>query len=334
MVDQFNIYLLLVVFAIGLFIAARGVWKSVSSKPTQGGILDKVTLALFVLSLGFATFEWLGESYIRQTGLARVLSGSLGLAGWMGLTVAASKALLQKPTKNWGWGLCVALMTMSGSGISYWSYERFCRMFNHFVIFNLDANIGAVTPNNDFEAFADNGEKVELFSFSADDQQFDEFADAFSLRYPRFENALIETAVADRNANCHGWVFTEGRFLLRGTGVETILRANRYELVTEPKPHDVVIYRDITGKILHTALVQAVLSNGTVITESKWGIDKRVLHRPEDQPYSDRFEFYRTSRPSHSIRIAEASSREETATLTSNVTIQTNSDDLKARIAP
>lgn len=322
MVDQFSIYLLLVVFAIGLFIAARGVWKSVASKTNPGGFLDKLTLGLFVLSLGFAAFEWLGESYIRQTGIARALTGCFGLAGWMGLTIAASKALLQKPAKNWSWGVSVALMVLSGGGISLWSYDRFCRMFSHFVLFNLDSNIGAVTPTNEYEAFADNGEKIDLFSFSTDDQLFDEFAASFSLRHPRFENSLIETAVADKNANCHGWVFTEGRFLLRGTGVETILRANRYELVTEPKANDVVIYRDLTGKILHTALVQGVLSNGTVIAESKWGIDKRVLHRPEDQPYSDRYEFYRTSRPSHSIRIAEAGAMKEKATMTLSVSSQ------------
>jgi hypothetical protein len=305
MVDQFSIYLLLFVFATGLFITARGAWKSVSSKSVSGGWLDKLTLVLFVLSLGLVAFEWLGESYLRQAGLVRALTGGLGLGGWMGLTVAASKALLQKSAKNWGWGVSIALLILSSSGISYWSYDRFGRLFNHYVVFNLDANIGAVLPSNDFEGFADNGEKVELFSFSTDDQLFDEFAGSFSLRHGRFENALIETAVADMNANCHGWVFTEGRFLLRGTGVETILRANRYRIVTEPKPNDIVIYRDVTGKILHTALVQAVLSNGTVITESKWGIDKRVLHRPEDQPYSARYDFYRTERPSHSIRIAE-----------------------------
>lgn len=318
MVDQFSIYLLLVVFATGLFIAARGAWKSVSSKSVPGGWLDKLTLALFTLSLGFVAFEWLGESYIRQAGLIRALTGILGLAGWMGLTVAASKALLQKPAKNWGWGMSLALMILSGSGISCWSYDRFCRIFSQFVVFNLDTNIGAVLPTSDFEAFADNGEEIELFSFSTDDQLFDEFASSFSLRHTRFENALIETAVADKNANCHGWVFTEGRFLVRGTGVETILRANRYRIVTEPKPNDIVIYRDVTGKILHTALVQAVLNDGTVITESKWGIDKRVLHRPEDQPYSDRFDFYRTERPSHSIRIAATEATGDKMRLTSS----------------
>jgi hypothetical protein len=306
MFDQTSVYLLLVVFATGLFISARGTWRVVSKSAVAGGWLDKLTLGLYVISLGFMAFEWLGESYLMRTGLSRAIFGSLGFVAWMGAVLAAAKTLLGKPTQNWVWGGSAALMILIGCGVSIWSYERYSRLFNHFVVFNIDACIGQVMPSDAFKGYADNGEEVELFQFNTDDRVFSEFASQFSIRYARFENALIETADADKQANCHGWVFTNGKFLLRGTGVETILRSNQYRLVTEPQANDIVIYRDVTGKILHTALVQAVLGDGTVIAESKWGIDKRVLHRPEDQPYSNRLQYYRTDRLSHSIRIVES----------------------------
>jgi hypothetical protein len=96
---------------------------------------------------------------------------------------------------------------------------------------------------------------------------------------------------------------------VKGSDVEQILQDHQYSVVTDPRSQDLVIYRDVTGNILHTALVQALLPDGTVIAESKWGTLQRFLHLPEDQPYSTIFQFYRTKRPDHWIQVQPQKAR-------------------------
>ena len=108
-----------------------------------------------------------------------------------------------------------------------------------------------------------------------------------------YANRRIERAGKDSRANCHGWVFTGGQYLLTKDCVETILADNDYQVVTQPRPGDVIVYRDAFNVILHTGLVQLALDDGLVLIESKWGIDERYLHLPEDQVYSRLFKYYR-----------------------------------------
>ena len=113
-----------------------------------------------------------------------------------------------------------------------------------------------------------------------------------------FANRRIQRAGKDGQANCHGWVFTGGQYLLQGTWIDAILADNEYELVSEPRVGDVIVYRDFLDHVMHTGLVCNVFEDGMVLIESKWGIDERYLHLPEDQFYSQRYEYYRRQRPS------------------------------------
>lgn len=113
-----------------------------------------------------------------------------------------------------------------------------------------------------------------------------------------FNNRRIQRAGQDERANCHGWVFAGGQYLLMGQSVELILADNGYQVVAQPQPGDVIVYRDAFNKILHTGLVRVGLEDGAVLIESKWGIDQRYLHLPEDQHYSQFFSYYRRQRPS------------------------------------
>jgi azurin len=163
---------------------------------------------------------------------------------------------------------------------------------------------GVIEPEEGSWAMTDEGANIPLYHLATDDIQFQEYALSVDQRYKSYLHEMIHRGDADKTTNCHGWVFTGGRFLLKGADVERILCDNRYFVVSDPKPNDIVIYRDQARNILHTALVQAVLADGTVITESKWGVDQRFLHLPVDQPYSSTFEYYRTDRFSdHLIRI-------------------------------
>lgn len=112
----------------------------------------------------------------------------------------------------------------------------------------------------------------------------------------------IQTGPPDPGSNCHGWVFTGGRYLVSGHDVELILADNGYLEVKGPQPGDVAIYRDTTGFATHTALVCGLGDKGAVLMESKWGQGARFIHTATDHPYSrDAVTYYRSDRGSHTL---------------------------------
>ena len=76
---------------------------------------------------------------------------------------------------------------------------------------------------------------------------------------------------------------------------------NGYVAVTKPRPDDVAIHA--TGdRVLHTALVRAVLEDGTVLVESKWAGQGRFFHAVDDHPFGGTVTYYRSPRPGHVLR--------------------------------
>lgn len=120
--------------------------------------------------------------------------------------------------------------------------------------------------------------------------------------HPLEVGGMLRAGPSDET-NCHGWIFTGGRHFVGGGMVDLILKDNGYLEVDAPESGDLVVYRNEQGEILHTALVRGQLDDGQVIVESKFGVGPRYLHFPHDQPYSNRFLYYRTSRGSHLISI-------------------------------
>ncbi len=115
------------------------------------------------------------------------------------------------------------------------------------------------------------------------------------------DGTIMRETSPDDATNCHGWVFTGGKFLVSGLSVDLILNDNGYTLTEQPVAGDVIIYRSPEGKAVHTGVVRALLDDGTPLIESKWGVGGRFLHRPLDQIYSADFGYY------HSPRRAEVS---------------------------
>jgi hypothetical protein len=108
---------------------------------------------------------------------------------------------------------------------------------------------------------------------------------------------LLNTAPAGAYTNCHGWVFTGGRYWLSGAQVADILEDNGYAIVTSPRAGDVIVYRQ-SEEIVHTGIVRAADEFG-VLVESKWGKRGRFVHAPEYQDYSPDFAYYRSDRSGH-----------------------------------
>jgi hypothetical protein len=153
-------------------------------------------------------------------------------------------------------------------------------------------------------AFTDQGNAIQ--GLAGERPMPDDNLDA---RFGRFyHQRVIETAAKDQRYNCHGWVFTGGRFAVESEDVATILKDNDYQVVQQPSPGDVVVYRDERGAVVHTGLVR-IASGDLVLVESKWGMLGRYLHKLWDQPYAQRFfEYYHSPRQGHLL--ASVSPRE------------------------
>ena len=188
-----------------------------------------------------------------------------------------------------------------------WSTHRLSVRFAHFncdepdLIHQLAP--GMMVSEFRYQGVTDKGRLVDLFHFDSTDKDFEDYSKKSDQRLSGFTMALIHRDSPDRKTNCHGWVFTNGEYLLRGESVDRILEDNNYKVVSNPMPEDIIIYRSANGVIVHTGLVQGVLHEGTVIIESKWGVDQRFLHLPQDQPYSGSFKYYRSNRKNHLIQI-------------------------------
>jgi hypothetical protein len=109
---------------------------------------------------------------------------------------------------------------------------------------------------------------------------------------------LICTDSPGVDYNCHGWVFTGGRYWITGLDVARVLKDNGYVPVTKPAPGDVIIYYNSRNEPVHTGLVRASDDLGIII-ESKWDVRGRYIHLPEAQDYSDTWVYYHTDRPGH-----------------------------------
>jgi len=126
-----------------------------------------------------------------------------------------------------------------------------------------------------------------------------------------FSGRLLPVASPHVSYSCHGWTFAEGRCHIPSDEVEKILHDNGYRRVEPPRVGDVIVYLDDQDRIIHSGVVRYRDKSGLVLVESKWDLLGRYLHRPENQPYSSRFAYYRSPRQNHTLRGTERLPRRE-----------------------
>ena len=161
------------------------------------------------------------------------------------------------------------------------------------------------------QAFTDRGRAVPLLAYSADDRGTAALDETEIKLVERFPVRLIRTASPDPKFDCHGWVFTAGRFWIMSNAIDDILADNDYQEVTAPAAGDLIVYRNQPGGIvMHTGLVQSV-TRTEVLIESKWGPLGRYLHSPAEQPFGKAWTFHRSSRAGHQLIIDDVSSETE-----------------------
>jgi hypothetical protein len=164
--------------------------------------------------------------------------------------------------------------------------------------------------------WTDQGGTVPVIHIPTSDRPAGDSAEAQLVQKEGLELRLLRTGEPSWSSNCHGWVFTAGRYLIDGEAVDLILKDNGYQRVATPQPGDLIVYRaGYGGGIAHTGVVR-VAGPELLLVESKWNELGVYLHRPED--YHPRLgltrAFYRSPRRGHLLRgLDDATGPAETA---------------------
>jgi hypothetical protein len=162
-------------------------------------------------------------------------------------------------------------------------------------------------------ATTDAGHSVPLFHVSADAAAVSAEEEARYLQSLCLQAKVIQTGPAEVHYNCHGWVFAEGRFWVRGKAVDTILQDNAYQIVEQPRPGDVAVFRNPQGEVTHSGVVRMGEKDGRVLIESKWGRYGRFVHTAENHAYAaHKVTYYRSPRGNHALK-GGASTKPESA---------------------
>jgi hypothetical protein len=146
------------------------------------------------------------------------------------------------------------------------------------------------------------------------------------LQSTRYIDRLILRGFGDDRSNCHGWVFTAGRYLLSGQDVLKVLEDNGYQEVSDPRPNDLAIYFNPDYGVTHTAIVRYVSPDQPVLVEGKWGNLGIYLHPVDACPYGTNYKFYRTPRPNHLLTIVKHPSPSDGASGSSPAASQPDTD--------
>lgn len=155
-----------------------------------------------------------------------------------------------------------------------------------------------------FSATTDRGTVIPLMEPIAPGTP-DELAerDRRTIRQQLTGHQLIRQERADDRSNCHGWVFTGGRFALLPESVDVILRENGYAPVSEPRVGDLTIYGP-EGARTHTAIVRYVSPGMPTMVEGKWGSGPVFLHAFDQ--YGENCTYYRSPRSGHLLGLDAA----------------------------
>ncbi len=218
-----------------------------------------------------------------------------GLGPWA-TTLAASAA--RRPLVRWG-GLALAGVGVA-LGAVVWHEAA-----HEAVVARSEFDLATITERpptrtSDIPAATDRGSRVTVLE-ATDPRARAELA-ALENRFldiNQIGNLVIRRQPADDRSNCHGWVFTGGRYWVSGSEVEAILSDNGYQAVTDPRPGDLIVYRNKDGAVAHTALVRYVSAGMPVLVEGKWGATGVYLHGATDSLYGTAFTYYRADRASH-----------------------------------
>jgi hypothetical protein len=233
---------------------------------------------------------------------------SLSRIGTLRRTAAALGRALRKPRVAWS---AVAFVGLAAMGEEIIRFERIqeSEIGRNEAWMKVQSEENPYIADESRVAKTDRGSGIHLMA-SAEPLSAEQLGDREGqtiLTSPVAEY-IIRRGPADDSSNCHGWVFTGGKFAILGREVDTILAENQYEPVTEPLPGDICLYRSDAHSVLHTAIVRSVLEDGTILVEGKWGRLGVFLHPVDKCLYGTHTTYHRTDRGTHILRSIPGSS--------------------------
>jgi hypothetical protein len=279
--------------AAGLAIGLAGLVNVLAPRLLWPGRLGLTAVAAGLPIAGLALLQ--NDSRLTLSAVG-VVTGLLLVVG-----VAGSKpivAIAARPAVRWAGLAVVGLAVVLGSGV--W-YERALDADAEDKIHEME--LAESQPPLEVVATAavtDHGHAVEVKRATAT-RPPDGTAtlDESRLRTRNLLLSAIRLAPADDVSNCHGWVFTGGRYWVTGKQVDPIIAENGYYHVLAPAVGDLVVYRDPAGNVTHSAIVLALPDGLAPLVESKWGCLGVFLHPVDKSPYGMDFTFYRSPRIGH-----------------------------------
>jgi len=219
------------------------------------------------------------------SGTAAVLGGAVGRA-------------VRRPAVRAGGVLFTGLALVVGSVVGYEAADG-AALDRHMTELEAEAVPPPGRPPDGIRSVTDRGTPVPVREATAP-RPAGELAllEARVLQPGPVRDAVLRVAPPDDRSNCHGWVFTGGRYWVTGSRVQMILDENDYRAVPAPQVGDLVVYRQ-GGVVIHTALVRYLTPGQPVMVESKWGCTGVYLHASDKSVYGTDFTYYHTPRGSH-----------------------------------
>lgn len=239
---------------------------------------------------------------LKAGGLALTVLGAFAVLGsdWLARRTVATGAALRKPGARWGLATATGLLLAIGAGVAF---ERADEAAMNETSRELELFTGRPQshPVAGVRLATDLGSTVTA-------REPNEVRETAALTEPelrllangKHHDNVIRLGPADERSNCHGWVFTGGKFILSPDDVELILKENGYDPIAVPQAGDVVIYRN-NGAVSHTAVVRYVTPGQPVLVAGKWGVLGVFLHPVEKSCYGTEFTYYRSTRSGHVV---------------------------------
>lgn len=294
--DPFSSLILGVIVGGGLCVYGLGAFlsKAVSIRARL------VWTAITVIAVAGLTFEMKQNALVSSLSLAFILLPTLlSDRAWISRVFRVVSQFLQSSTARWVMPLSFGAIVVGGAMFQYErrqiaSNERDIQMMER-----LNGTPELVISNERF-LLTDSGNRIEAHLPADLVQDLKSEEERELLQDMHVSMHIIQHEPANDDSNCHGWVFTGGRYWVLGRSVDPILKQNNYEPTKSPRPGDLVVYRN-DAKVAHTAIVRYVTEGMPVLVEGKWGALGVYLHAVEESCYGRNYMFYRSPRKGHQL---------------------------------
>jgi hypothetical protein len=288
-------------FLIGLVhLLGRG-W----SRRCKAGSTAAIVVTVSLIPLAFGDIGLTAAA----AGLTVLVGGILTLvtSGGTATVLQAMQSLLQRPAIRSG------LLAVAGGVLIVAAYAKFdhddeAAIDRDNAVAEMLVSQPATRDVSEVQATTDHGRRVQMRELTeVRSVEFRTTTEDRVLSELHCYGRVIRIAAADDVCNCHGWVFTGGRYWIPGSEVQDILADNGYVVVTDPRPGDLAIYRD-AKEISHTGIVRAIVNGMPPLVEGKWGWMGVFLHPVGDSIYGAKYTYYRSPREGHLLAGLEGAS--------------------------